>query len=41
MLLTAEMGQFRTLALKQKGGETSLPITALHCANVARWLVAN
>src|SRR6266404_8473 len=31
-------GQFRTQALKQKAGETSSRITALPCANVARWL---
>jgi len=34
-------GQFRTQALKQKAGETSSRITALPCANVARWLDAN
>ncbi len=29
------------LALKQKAGETASPITALQCANVARWLDVN
>ena len=27
--------------LKRKAGETSSPIIALHCANVARWLDVN